>query len=155
MSDIDQQLAELTRRVVTLEDELAIRNIIVSYGFAVDTGDASRTAELFAPEATYDIDVMEMRGRAEIAEMVAGERHQSLLPDCAHTIGPIRVELHDDRAIATGYSRLYLRKSEQIDLWRLSFNRWEMHKRDGRWLITKRSTRVLGHPEAAALFRES
>jgi hypothetical protein len=87
--------------------------------------------------------------------MVRGERHQSLLPNCAHTIGPLAVELDGDRATAIGYSRLYLREGQDIDLWRLSFNRWELVRRNGRWQILRRSTRVLGHEEAAGLFRSA
>ena len=151
--DVQCQIDALGRRVQALEDELAIQRVILSYGFAVDSGDADWTAELFANDAVYDIDVLTMHGRDDVRRMVLGERHQALIPNCAHTIGPISVSLDGDHASAIGYSRLYLRKSDEMELWRRSFNRWELERRDHRWQITRRTTRVLGHDEASELFK--
>lgn len=150
---ITRRLDELTQRLQTVEDELAIHRLIVTYGFAVDTGDADATAALFAEDAVYDIDVLHMDGREAVREMVRSERHQALLPNCAHTMGPLTVHVDGDKATAVGYSRLYLRSEDSIDLWRLSFNRWELVRRDGKWFIFRRATRVLGHEDAASLFR--
>ena len=85
--------------------------------------------------------------------------HQSLLPNCAHTIGPVVVRLFDGRAEATGYTRIYLRREkgqpdDHIQLFRLAYNRWELEKqRDGSWLIARRVSRVLGDAGAHELFR--
>jgi len=143
----------LERRVAALEDELAIHRLIVSYGFAVDTGDAGATAALFTDDTVYDVDTtLVMRGRDGVADMVRGPRHQSLLPNCAHTIGPAVVEVSGDHGVATAYSRIYKRDGEAFGLWRLSFNRFELERRDGRWQIARRTTRLLGHDEAHPLF---
>jgi uncharacterized protein (TIGR02246 family) len=150
----DDRLAALERRVAALEDELAVHRLIVTYGFAVDTGDADATAALFTEDGLYDVDgTLVMRGRSGVAEMVRGPRHQSLLPDCAHTIGPAVVAVDGDRAVATAYSRIYRRDGDAFGLWRLSFNRFELERRDGRWQIARRTTRMLGHEEAHGLFR--
>ena len=37
----------------------------------------------------------------------------------------------------------------------ISLNRWELARRGGGWTIVRRSTRILGHPEAGALFAKS
>jgi len=149
-------VAALERRVAALEDELAIQRVIVTYGFAVDTGDADATAALFTPDGVYDVDgTLVMHGRDGVAAMVRGERHQALLPSCAHTIGPAVVALDGDRAVATAYSRIYLRRADDLALWRLSFNRFELERRDGRWLIARRTTRLLGHDEAQAIFEHA
>lgn len=150
---MEERLARLERRVATLEDELAIHRLIVTYGFAVDTGDAAATGALFTEDTLYDVDTtLVMRGRSGVEDMVRGPRHQSLLPNCAHTIGPAVVRVDGDRAVATAYSRIYKRDGETIGLWRLSFNRFELERRDGRWRIARRTTRMLGHDEAHALF---
>jgi uncharacterized protein (TIGR02246 family) len=150
----DDRLDALERRVARLEDELAIHRLIVSYGFAVDTGDADATAALFSEDTVYDVDTtLVMRGRDGVAAMVRGERHQSLLPNCAHTIGPAVVRVDGDHAVATAYSRIYKRAGDAIALWRLSFNRFELERREGRWQIVHRTTRMLGHDEAHALFQ--
>ena len=150
---IEQRIAALEGRVRHLEDELAIHRQIVSYGFAVDTGDAEATARLFAEDGVFDIDgTMILNGREGIREMVRGDRHRSLLPGCAHTIGPAVVEIDGDRAIATAYSRIYHRRKSGFEMLRLSFNRFELERRDGHWQIARRTTRLLGHDEAHAIF---
>lgn len=149
----EERLAALERRVSVLEDELAIHRLIVSYGFAVDTGDAAATGALFTENGLYDVDTtLVMHGRSGVESMVRGPRHQSLLPNCAHTIGPAVVHVAGDGAVATAYSRIYKRDGDAIGLWRLSFNRFELERRDGRWQIARRITRMLGHDEAHALF---
>jgi uncharacterized protein (TIGR02246 family) len=156
LAALEACVAALDRRVAALEDELAIHRLIVSYGFAVDTGDAEATAALFAEDGVYDVDAtLVMRGRSGVRDMVRGKNHQALLPNCAHTIGPAVVDLAGDRAVATAYSRIYLRKPEGMQLWRVSFNRFELERRDGRWQIVQRTTRLLGHDEAQALFRRA
>jgi hypothetical protein len=151
---IEQQIAALESRVRKLEDELAIHRQIVSYGFAVDTGDAAATARLFSEDGVYDVDgTMIMNGREGIREMVRSDRHSSLLPDCAHTIGPAAVEIDGDRAVATAYSRIYRRRKSGFDLFRLSFNRFELERRGEVWEICRRTTRLLGSEAAQALFR--
>ncbi|HZR84251.1 MAG TPA: nuclear transport factor 2 family protein [Candidatus Binatia bacterium] len=148
------RLAALEQRVGALEDELAIHRLIVRYGFAVDTGSADETGDLFTEDAVYDVDrTLVMRGRNGVRDMVRGPNHQSLLPNCAHTIGPAVVEVAGDRAIATAYSRIYRRKPGGIELWRLSFNRFELVRDAGAWRIASRTTRMVGHEEAQAVLR--
>ena len=154
MDDLGRQVADLARRVQALEDELAIHRLIVRYGLAVDTGDAAGAAAVFTDDAVYDVDgPLLMQGRQGVRGMVLGPRHQAMLPNCAHQIGPAVVELDGDRAVATGYSRVYVRRPGGIEIYRVSFNRWELERRDREWLIARRTTRLLGHEEAAALLR--
>jgi hypothetical protein len=153
MNDLEQTVADLVRRVRALEDELAIHRQIVRSGLAVDAGDADGAAAVFAEDAVYDVDgPLLMDGRAGVRAMVAGPRHQAMLPDCAHQIGPAVVELDGDRATAVGYSRVYLRREGGIGIYRVSFNRWELERRAGEWLIARRTTRLLGHADARRLF---
>jgi len=152
MTKLEETVAALSRRVQRLEDDLAIHRLIVRYGFAVDTGDAEGAAAVFTEDGVYDVDVGVMRGREAVAAMVRGERHQSMVGRCAHQIGPAVVEIDGERAVATGYSRVYLRGDAGIGIHRVSLNRWELVRRDGEWLIARRTTRLLGHAEAAAVF---
>jgi ketosteroid isomerase-like protein len=153
MDDLRQQVAALARRVRALEDELAIHRQIVRYGLAVDTGDADGAAAVFTEDTVYDVDgPLLMHGRQGVRDMVRGPRHQAMLPNCAHQIGPAVVTLDGDRATATGYSRVYLRRDTEIAIYRVSFNRWELERQNGEWLIARRTTRLLGHEEALKLF---
>jgi ketosteroid isomerase-like protein len=153
MDDVEQRLADLTRRVQALEDELAIHRVIVRYGLAVDVGDADQAAAAFTEDTVYDVDVGVMRGRDGVRDMVLGPRHQAMVGNCAHQIGPAVVEVSGDRAVATGYSRVYLRKDGAIEIYRISFNRWQLERRAGQWQIAHRTTRLLGHEEAKGLFQ--
>jgi uncharacterized protein (TIGR02246 family) len=153
MSDLEERLHRLEQKVQALEDELAIRRGIVFYGLAADAGDAERAAGTFAPDALYDTDVIVMNGRDDVARMLRGDRHQGMVGRCAHQIGPAVVQVDGDSALAVGYSRVYLRTGDTVGIYRVSVNRWELLKEDGRWLIARRTTRLLGHEEAAELLR--
>ena len=152
----DARLAALEARVQALEDELAVTRTIVTYGFAVDTGDAPATGARFTEDATFDVDgSFVMHGRAEVEAMVLDEHgHQQLLPDCAHTIGPAAVRVDGDRATAVGYSRIYLRSNDGIELFRVGCNRWELVREGAEWRIERRTTRALGSAEAQAVLAQ-
>jgi hypothetical protein len=152
--DVTARLAALERRLQTVEDELAIHRLIVRYGLAVDTGDADRTAAVFAADGVYDADVRLMQGRGDVADMVRSDRHQGMVGRCAHQIGPAVVRVDGDHATAIGYSRVYLRGDDGIAIYRVSTNRWELERVGSAWLIARRVTRILGHDEAAGLFVE-
>jgi hypothetical protein len=150
VSDLDTTINRLAERVQALEDELAITRLLVSYGFAVDTGDAEAMLALFHPGVRVVVDGdWEMQGHAQAREIVEGVTHQSYLPFCAHNIGPFTVEVSGSRALAKGYSRVYLRTGEGFRVERVSFNRWELERSDTGWLITERHTALLGVGEPA------
>lgn len=169
MNDVEAKIAQLEERVRRAEDRLAIHDLIVRYGLAVDLGDAEGVANVFTPDAEFDVGSgasrvdgrnVVFRGREQIKrELVLGQAHQSLLPDCAHTIGPVIIDVDGDRAEATGYSRIYHRErkgqpDDHIELFRIGFNRWELERQpDGGWLVTHRISRVLGEREAHEVFR--
>jgi uncharacterized protein (TIGR02246 family) len=150
---LEAAVAALEARVRRLEDEVAIHRLIVRYGFAVDTGDADGAAAVFAENGVYDVDVGAMEGRDAVRAMVRGPRHGEMVGHCAHQIGPAVVDVTGDRATATGYSRVYLATRAGTHVYRVSLNRWELERRDGAWLIARRTTRLLGHPEALAVLR--
>jgi ketosteroid isomerase-like protein len=168
LPDVDARIAQLERRLQRAEDRLAIHDVIVRYGLAVDLGDADGVAGVFTPDAEFDVGGggtrmdggIVFRGHEEIKKnLVLAAGHQALLPDCAHTIGPVLIEVDGDRAEATGYSRIYHRQNkgepaDHIELFRIGFNRWELERQpDGGWRIARRISRVMGDEEAHALFR--
>ena len=155
MSDIADTVRRLEQRVQMLEDELAIHRLIVAYGLAADAGDAARSAAVFAPDGVYDTDVGVMHGRAEVARMIDGERHRSMVGHVAHQIGPAVVRVDGDRAEATGYSRVYLEGPAGTHIYRVSANRWELRRAGGTWAVVRRTTRRLGHAEALSVLGSS
>lgn len=155
-------------RLRAVEDELAIRNLIASYGLAVDCGDADAAAALHTTDCVYEVaapgsgrtdnerhieDSLVLEGHGAICEMLNGAGHQALIPNCAHTAGPLRVDILGDSAFATGYSRLYHSEGETVHLVRLGFNRWLLRREESGWLIQRRTSCPVGSDAAQQLLK--
>jgi len=152
--DLCARVDRLEQRLRSVEDELEITRTVVEYGLAVDSGEAEATGQLFTEDTVFDVDGDNiMRGRPAVEAMVLGRGHQSLLPNCAHTIGPIVVQTNGDSALATGYSRIYRATGDSFELFRIGCNQWELHRSGTGWRISKRTTRVLGSLESQAILR--
>jgi SnoaL-like domain len=152
--DLLARVERLEQRLRTVEDELEITRTVVEYGLAVDAGEAEVTGQLFTEDTVFDVDGNNiMRGRDAVEAMVLGPGHQSLLPNCAHTIGPIVVDVNGDSARATGYSRIYRATGDSFELFRIGCNQWELERCGPGWRINKRTTRVLGSLESQAILR--
>lgn len=154
MSDTTQ-LEALARRIETLEDELAVRDVLMRYCLAADGGDAQSAALLFDQNCNVDIDAaFFMKGSEQVRASLESNAHQSMLPRVAHITGPFHIQLRGDTAIATGYLTLFL-KGESTSVARQSLGRWEMQKRDGQWLIKSRIARSVGRTDTKELIRKS
>lgn len=152
----------LDDRIIRVEAELAIRNVIARYGMAADCGDIETALACHTKDAVYivsnpnagrgdETNDLELKGHQAIADMLGSDMHQSLLPDCAHTVGPLVVEVTDNAAKVTGYSRVY----HDQKLMRLAVNHWTMRNDDGVWKIARRESRVVGEEAAQTLLKES
>ena len=146
-------VAERLRR---LEDIEAIRNLIASYGPAVDRGDASGAAAAWAETGEYDIGGYgSHRGRAAIEAILDGDTHHDLIDGGAgHLLGPCHVVLDGDAATAVALSVVFRRAGDTFEAWRVSANRWRLVRSSDGWQIVRRENRTLDGSEAArALFR--
>jgi ketosteroid isomerase-like protein len=143
-------MATLERRIRMLEDEAHIRSVLVAYGFGVDSGDASGTAALYTSDSLTVIDTNIIIDGAEgIHEMVLGSEHQSILPGCAHVMGPFEIRVDGDAAVAVGYATTFTRTDGDIGVWRQSVNRWDLVRRLETWVIARRESRSLDDPSAS------
>jgi uncharacterized protein (TIGR02246 family) len=152
MTDIDELAARLRR----LEDDRDIRQLIASYGPAVDAGDPDATAVLWATDGVYDVDGWRMESRADIHAMVASDAHQNLVAKgCCHFLGPCVVTLTGDEAVAVCESLVLVRDGSEkgaYRVWRATAHHFALKRIDGRWRIAARTSRVLdGNPDARAL----
>ncbi len=142
------ELEELAARLQRVEDELAIRNVILSYGPAADAGETERAGALWADDGLYDWEAARpaLEGPNAVAAMLSGQGHQSLIHEgVAHFAGPPLVELDGDRATALSYSFVLRRDADEqrIYVWRLGAAHWEFARVDGRWRIHRRTHRQL------------
>ncbi|MEE2057167.1 nuclear transport factor 2 family protein [Rhodococcus artemisiae] len=155
MTDTAELVASLLERVQLLEDRAAIQEVLTAYGPAVDAGDADAVGELWAEDAVYDIDIRVMEGRDAITEMVRTRPHQDYINEgCGHLLDPVHIRVDGDTAAATCHSLLLRRNldSESYRVWRVTANRFDLARIDGKWKIKRRTARVLdGSQEAREL----
>ena len=163
MKSLEERFALLEHRLLKTEDELDLRNLMVRYGLAVDCSDVDAALACHIENAVYTVsspttgrdnfengDLL-MKGHKAIAEMLMSEMHQSLVPNCAHTVGPFTIESIGDSARATGDSRLYHRVDDNFKLMRLAINEWQFVRTEMGWLISTRESRLVGEGEAQTL----
>jgi hypothetical protein len=162
-------LAKLESRLHQLEDERDISRIIASYGPFVDSADADAAAALWDFSGSYDVEGWQMNSRADVHAMVSSSSHRELVAGgCCHFLGPTVVTVTGDTAVAVCESLVLLRSDhaspDRIDrkawrsspgeyvVWRCTANHFALHRAEGRWQITARTSRLLdGNPEAHSL----
>ena len=149
-------LADLAARLRRLEDDRDIRQLIASYGPAVDAGDPDAAAGLWATDGVYDVDGWRMQGRADVHAMISSDAHQKLVAKgCCHFLGPCVVTVTEDEAVAVCESLVLVRAgAEKGDyrVWRATAHHFALRRIDDRWQIATRTSRVLdGNPDAHTL----
>ncbi|GAB7070487.1 nuclear transport factor 2 family protein [Mycobacterium hodleri] len=165
-------LVALEARLQKLEDEGAISALIASYGPFVDSADADGAAALWDTDGRYDVEGWRMNSSSDVRAMVGSPSHRELVAGgCCHFLGPTVVSVSGDSAVAVCESLVLLRTDQadpdRVDreawrsapteyvVWRATANHFELHRRDGTWLITARTSRLLdGGPDAHGLLTE-
>jgi uncharacterized protein (TIGR02246 family) len=150
------ELADLVARLRRLEDDRDIRQLIASYGPAVDAGDPEATARLWATDGIYDVDGWRMEGRADVHAMISSQAHQKLVAKgCCHFLGPCVVTVTGDEAVAVCESLVLVRDGSEkgaYRVWRATAHHFALRRIDDQWQISIRTSRVLdGNPDAHAL----
>lgn len=152
----EEEVAELVRRVGELEDLIAVYQVIASYGASVDGGATPEAGLLWTEDCWFDSDSSNagdtgLHGRASIDAMAArsvgageaGVAHLTHLPI---------VKVDGDHALVVGHSAAAVQQGDAVKIWRVSANRWELDRVDGRWLIRQRTNRHLdGSAESKAI----
>ena len=150
--DLRATVEALAARVRLLEDQMELIQLTAQYGPNVDSGSAEATAAMWTPDGTFDaVGVIAMHGRDEVAAMVDGEFHQSLIINgCGHVLTTPHVEVRGDEAFGRSYA-LNIRWDEaQQRFWvaRVSANTWHWKRTPEGWRIAERINANLdGTPE--------
>jgi hypothetical protein len=157
MTDIEGIVHELQERVARLEDQVALYQLMMSYGPSVDSGFSEFTARLWTDDGVYDFDNVsdDLVGAPAIKDMVEGPRHQGYIhAGCAHVVGMPYLEIDGDRAVATGYASLNHFDGDGFRIGRITANRWEFVRTPAGWRVKNRTNRILnGEEEPRALLR--
>jgi SnoaL-like domain len=154
----DGELARLTRRLAELEDKFEILQLVAAYGPTIDGGAAREAGQLWTDDCWYDSDASSagddgVRGREAIeavstrcGEAQFGIAHISHLP---------MIKVDGDRATAIDHSNTFHQQGDEFVISRVSSNRWDLVRVDGRWRIERRVNRLLdGSPGSKAVFAE-
>jgi SnoaL-like domain len=142
----DEVVADLQVRLRRVEDELAIRRLVNSYGPAADAGLTSFAASVWLEDGVYDWDAAgeSLDGSAAVDRMLQGENHQGLIAHgVAHFAGPLLVDLDGDRATALNYSLIMRRDEDHFYLWRVSAARWDLERTGSSWRVRQRTNRLM------------
>ena len=152
----EDRLAALEARVRMLEDQLAVQQLLNRWGPAVDTGDSAAAAALWTDDGVLESEISYLDGPTGVSAMVESDGQQALIHQgCAHVQAFPLITIDGDRAIATGYSRVYLHQDDDsYAIWRVSANRWEFARTADGWRATRRTNHVIdGGPDARELLR--
>ena len=143
-ADWQDRVEALERRVLELEDQVAILRVINQWGPAVDTGRAVAAGALFDADGVLESDLSRLDGPAAVEAMVESDGQQSLIRQgCAHVQTAPVIRVDGDVATAITYSQVYLHALEGHQVWRVSANQWELRRTGSGWRVTRRLNRVI------------
>jgi ketosteroid isomerase-like protein len=135
-----QSLEERLRR---LEDILAIQQLFIDYGLALDAGDLDRYAQLFAIQGTVNLGpIGRATGRGEIQALMA-QTLKGLVGSSFHIVSSPQINLHGD--IATSqvmWTVIHRDKNGQPQVTMIGKHHDELIRENGEWKIQTRKGTV-------------
>jgi len=155
---------DLESRLRTVEDKLAIYELIASHPPSADTGAADYTIGVYEKDGVFDRgpQLDGAQGADAIAAFIQRPEHaEAIRGGLAHFTGLPLVDLRGDSAIVTSYLMIVHldHQGEPRELpnhgtsmgyriHRAVVNRWELNRHDGRWMIAKRTLLPVDGSEA-------
>jgi hypothetical protein len=144
VADTAARLDRLERRVGELEDELAISRLVASYGPLADTSQGDAVRDLWIEEGgTYELQGYHFTS-ADMADTVTSDLHRRFVSmGSAHTLGPARIRLDGDTAVAINYSVVFIHHDGHWVAERVAANRWDLARTADGWRVRRRVNRLL------------
>ena len=135
-----QSLDERLRR---LEDILAIQQLFIDYGLALDAGDLDRYAQLFAIQGTVNLGpIGRATGRSEIQALMA-QTLEGLVGSSFHIVSSPQINVHGDRAISqVRWTVIHRDKNGQPQVTMIGKHHDELIRENGEWKIQTRKGTV-------------
>jgi hypothetical protein len=145
MSEIEELRATvetLAAKVRALSDQVEIMQLVAQYGPAVDSGSGEAAAGLWTEDGTFDaVPHLRMRGRDDIAGMVSGDGHQSLIRGgCGHVLTMPHIVVDGDHATGRSHALNIRWDADAGRFWvaRVSANTWRWVRTPQGWRICER-----------------
>jgi hypothetical protein len=155
----------IEQRLRAIEDRFEIYNLIAAHPPSVDGDVDDYVAGVWTEDGVFDRGegLSSHRGRTGIgASSTRPGRAEAIKAGLCHFAGLPYVTLNGDTAIVTSYLQVLVREtqgepvavpnhgtSKGHRVHRLVTNRWELVRRDGRWLIKSRKLRLMDGAEPA------
>ena len=139
------RIAALEKRLQALEDRLAIFQLVATYGPAVDSLSENEVASIWTDDGVYDAGGnAPYVGRPQIGKLIESDLHRKFVAaGCAHVGSLPHVTIDGDTAVATNYTRVYMREGDHWKVARASANRWELVRTDDGWHVRHRLNRLM------------
>lgn len=160
-TSVEARLAALEARLLAAEDQLAILNLLNTYGPLVDSATGGPAGELWVAGGGYNFTLPDggskrLEAPDEIAAMYGWPGHLDLVnTGCAHMTGTPKITVAGDDAQAVGYSLVILREGDRWFVWRAAVNHWILRRTASGWRIVERFNRALdGSPESHETMRK-
>lgn len=147
--------SDLEARLRIVEDKLAIYELIASHPLSADTGNAEYTRSVYLEDGVFDRGptLDGARGARDIAAFILrSEHHEAIRGGLAHFGSLPLIDLRGDSAVVTSYLMIVHLDHEGepralpnhgvstgYRIHRAVVNRWELERRDGPWMIAKRT----------------
>ncbi|MBK1787120.1 nuclear transport factor 2 family protein [Prauserella cavernicola] len=162
MSDLEDRLAAVEKRLGELEDERRIRELLSRYGYYADACLDDEYLALFTEDGAMDVSRGGTDDPYAVLRWEGREAMRTFLTDrtAAHGDGfagrslhlqgnNLTVTVRGDTAVAAGYSFIFHQDGSRLRLLSASTNEWRLVKADGEWRIAVRKRRMLGAPDTA------
>jgi hypothetical protein len=148
---LSAMVEELSAKVRVVEDHVALTQLVARYGPSVDSGSAQATADLWVHDGVFDVvGLLRLHGHDQIAGMVNGEGHQSLIMNgCAHVLTVPHIVIEGDEARGWSYALNIRWDADQERFWvaRVSANTWHWRRTVDGWRILERANANLDGSE--------
>ncbi|SFB65152.1 SnoaL-like domain-containing protein [Rhizobium sp. NFR07] len=146
---------DFEERLRTVEDKLAIYELIAAHPLSADTGHSRYTRNVYRDDGVFDRGptLDGAKGASEIAAFIERpEHHEAINRGLAHFVSLPLVDLRGDFAVVTSYL-LIIHLDQDGDarplpnhgvstgyrIHRTVVNRWELGRIENRWKVTKRT----------------
>jgi hypothetical protein len=153
MTDLD----ELAQVVFDLRAREEIRELLNSYAFSADTGDAKAWSETYAVDGVYDGSSAHIVGRTEFFDALdnpdGAHKREIESRGCLHTIGSLTIRINGTQAWAEGPSIVWVLGQDQVPrVYSMSYNHWDMARNGERWEVALRRSRPVAPGNARAVY---
>jgi hypothetical protein len=146
---------DIESRLRTIEDKLAIYELIASHPPSADTGNADYALMVYREDGVFDRGptLDGAQGAGNIAAFIQRPEHaETIYGGLAHFAGLPLIDLRGDVAKVTSYLMIVHLDhdgeprelpnhgtSTGYRIHRALVNRWDLERRDGRWMIARRT----------------